>query len=533
LKAPEPGPNLTEMADPTPPRRRRLAATLGRLSPPVLALVGILVASGVAGGGYYAYRTYDYVQHDNDFCMSCHLMSQPFEAFARSAHQGLGCKACHRPNLLQRTEMGLTGLIDDPDQISTHAEVPNDVCAECHIEGDPEKWRLVANSAGHRVHLESDDPALIGLKCVECHSTSIHEFSPIDRTCSQSGCHEDAVIRLGRMGDLTVHCAACHTFVAPAAPEPGILGTELDQAILPDQDECLSCHAMRALVELPDPDPHQGACAACHNPHTQTEPEQAAESCATAGCHENPRSLTSFHAGLESEVLRDCARCHRAHDFSLDGSDCASCHEGIQGVDPAQTMPDFTHADHELVDCASCHSSTAGHGLVSVTTVQDCRGCHHTPPVSRTCARCHQPSDAPTESFRVVRAVSFSVGTEDPRRTLNFPHDRHASIDCGRCHTQGLALDPPATLDCAGCHQEHHTPTSDCASCHRVAPVAAHPPAQAHVTCSGSSCHQSVPFETIPRTREFCLGCHQDQRQHEAPRACADCHTLPAPLPQR
>jgi nitrate/TMAO reductase-like tetraheme cytochrome c subunit len=521
------------MVDRTPSRMSRLGQTLGRLSPPLLALVGVLVMVGVGGGGYYAYRTYDYVQHDNDFCMSCHLMAEPFEAFAQSDHQGLGCKACHRPNLLQRSQMGLTAVVDDPDAISTHAQVPNEVCAECHVQGDPEKWRLIANSAGHRVHLESDDPALDGLRCVECHSTSIHEFAPIDRTCSQSGCHDDAVIQLGEMGNLTIHCAACHTFVAPPAQQPNLLGSELDAAFLPDQEECLSCHVMRTLVELPDPDPHGGGCAACHNPHTQSDPSQAAESCATAGCHESPRSLTSFHAGLETDVLTDCVACHRAHDFSLDGSDCASCHEGMAVVDPVQAVLDFTHDDHELVECASCHTSTAGHGLVSIATVEDCRSCHHTEPVSRSCERCHEPSDAPDESFRTTRSVSYSVGTEDPARTLTFPHPQHADIDCGRCHTQGLALEPPASLDCVGCHEDHHTAESDCASCHRVAPVAAHPPSQAHITCSGASCHENVPFATIPRTRAFCLGCHQDLRQHEAPRACAECHTLPAPLPQR
>ena len=71
--------------------------------------------------------------------------------------------------------------------ISVHADVPNRTCAECHIEGDPERWRVIANSVGHRVHLESSE--LDGLQCVECHATSIHEFAPIDQTCAQSGCH--------------------------------------------------------------------------------------------------------------------------------------------------------------------------------------------------------------------------------------------------------------------------------------------------------------------------------------------------------
>ena len=520
------------MADASPSRFRRLLDAFGRLSPAMLAVIGVLVAAGVGGGGYYAYRTYDYVQHDNDFCMSCHLMAQPFEDFAESAHQGLGCKACHRPTLFERSAMGVTAFVEDPDEVSEHAAVPNEVCAECHIQGDPERWRSIANSAGHRVHLESEDPVLAGLQCVECHATSIHEFAPIDRTCAQSQCHADNVIQLGAMGELTIHCAACHTFVAPLAAEPTLLGNEVDAAILPDYDECLSCHVMRTLIELPDPDPHEGGCAACHNPHTQSTPAEAATSCATAACHSDVRSITPFHVGLDAPLVADCLYCHQAHDFALSGSNCAGCHEGMTAVDAPDALLDFAHTEHETVECASCHASTAGHGTVALTALQDCRSCHHAQPVSQSCANCHAAGDVPDESYRLTQAMTFSVGTADPARTVTFPHAEHGALDCASCHTQGLAMSVPTDLDCRSCHTEHHTAESDCASCHRVAPVQAHPPTQAHVTCSGSGCHTEVPFDTVPRTRAFCLGCHQDLREHEPERTCAECHTLPAPLPQ-
>jgi hypothetical protein len=503
-----------------------------RFSPAMLAVVGVVLAGSLGGGGYYAYRTYEFVQHDNDFCMSCHLMSEPFERFAESEHQGLGCKACHRPTLFERSAMGLSQFIENPEEVSEHSAVPNEVCSECHIDGDPERWRSIANSVGHRVHFESDDPVLEGLKCVECHATSIHEFAPIDRTCAQSQCHADNTIQLGGMSDLTIHCAACHTFVAPAAGEPSLLGNELEAALLPDYDECFSCHVMRTLVEMPDSDPHEGGCGACHNPHTQSEPAEAVGSCATAACHQDVRSLTPYHQGLEAPLVADCLYCHQAHDFALDGSDCASCHEGMATVDAPGALLDFAHEEHEPVECGSCHASTEGHGTASLTTVQDCRSCHHTQPVSQSCNRCHESGDVPAESYRLVRAMTFSVGTEDPSRTVTFPHEQHGEIDCASCHTQGLELSVPADLSCEGCHTDHHTDESDCASCHQVAPVEAHPPTQGHITCSGSGCHTSVPFATVPRTRAFCLGCHQDLREHEPERTCSECHTLPAPLPQ-
>lgn len=204
----------------------------------------------------------------------------------------------------------------------------------------------------------------------------------------------------------------------------------------------------------------------------------------------------------------------------------------VDSVQAAQVVPGFTHAEHESVQCYTCHENTDAHGALIVTTIQDCRRCHHSPPTSAPCARCHASDDAPDEGFGMVQAVSFSVGTADSRRTLAFSHEPHADVDCARCHTQGLALLAPANLDCAGCHEDHHTPQSDCAACHVAAPVEAHPPSEAHVTCSGVACHQRVPFQTVPRTRDFCLGCHQDMREHEVARACAECHTLPAPRPQ-
>jgi hypothetical protein len=237
-------------------------------------------------------------------------------------------------------------------------------------------------------------------------------------------------------------------------------------------------------------------------------------------------AVTGVAVGVGAATGRDAA----AAPWDAEG--LTAFHGSVAAVDLVQARPPFTHANHGTVDCVTCHTGTDGHGSLSVTTIQDCRGCHHTEPLSRSCARCHAAADAPDASFSVVRAVEFSVGARDPQRELTFPHGEHSGIDCARCHTQGSALAVAANLDCSSCHQDHHTPQSDCASCHVAAPVSAHPPSEAHVTCSGAACHQRVPFESVPRTRAFCLGCHQDLREHEAPTACAECHSLPAPRPQ-
>jgi nitrate/TMAO reductase-like tetraheme cytochrome c subunit len=562
---------------------------LSRLPLAAFALIAVGILAGVGAGGYYAYQTYDYVQHDNDFCMSCHLMEQPYEQFGQSAHRGLGCKACHQPTLIARTQMALTQVVENPEDISVHAEVPNERCAGCHIEGNPEEWRLIANSVGHRVHMESSDSVLQGLQCVECHSTSVHEFSPVDRTCAQSQCHVDSTIQLGGMSDLTIHCAACHSFVAPIAAaaiadaeETGAMAQgAVDAAILPDREQCFSCHVMRTLAQMPNPDPHGGVCASCHNPHTQEIPSEAYTSCATAGCHSEADAISGFHRGLQPGILEDCAACHQAHDFSANGDDCVNCHTGIMEDDmsvpgmsgagmrfsppdtsgaelaslllepsasplanltgfgvgwwvhapaaPQQEQPQFRHSQHRDVSCGNCHSNTESHGGLIVRTLNDCRDCHHAEPVANSCVRCHESSDMPSQQFQAVRDVSFSVGRA-AQRTLTFEHGPHEDLDCASCHTEGNTRSA-VDADCASCHEDHHDPENQCVSCHQAAPVSAHPPSEAHVTCSGSGCHSDVPFDAVPRTRQVCLGCHQNRQDHRPGRVCAECHALPDPRP--
>ena len=76
----------------------------------------VLVVAGASVGGVFAYRSYNYVQHDNDICLSCHLMQDPYERFSQSDHRGLGCKACHQPTPVVRANMALTQVLALSDE---------------------------------------------------------------------------------------------------------------------------------------------------------------------------------------------------------------------------------------------------------------------------------------------------------------------------------------------------------------------------------------------------------------------------------
>lgn len=514
----------------------------------------MLIALGAAA--VYGYRMYDYVQHDNDFCLGCHLMVDPYERFARSEHRGLGCKACHQPTMTVRTKMALTQVIKNPAELETHAEVPNERCEECHVKGDPAEWRQISSSAGHRVHFESGKKELEGLKCVECHSSSVHEFAAADKTCAQSGCHEGVKIQLGKMGKLTLHCAACHEFSRPVTAD--VKGDSLQGALRPQAQECLSCHAMRQLVaeQFTGEDPHDAECGACHNPHEQTTPAEAVKNCANSGCHTQPDTISPMHRGLAGGVLQQCTQCHQAHKFKTRGTQCMDCHRDIlndppsaprqigaksraaisfvhasqQQKPPVQTESGsrFSHARHRQVRCESCHDSRRQHGAIVVTSNRDCQSCHHgNQQVSASCTSCHQANEYSSRAYPVRQRFSLSVG--QPRvkeRRITFDHRRHAQVACSQCHRDELTRSAEK-LHCNSCHADHHKPTESCMACHPTPKQGVHN-RNVHVGCAGSGCHSQLPVHGVPRTRAFCTACHQDMLNHKPGGNCADCHRLPA-----
>ncbi len=505
---------------------------------------------------------YEYVQHDNEFCLSCHLMVDPYERFARSEHRDLGCKACHQPTLLARSKMALTQIIENPEELQTHAEVPNERCEACHIKGDPERWKQVASTAGHRVHFESPHKALEGLQCVECHSSSLHEFAATDKTCGQSGCHENTQIQLGKMGQLTMHCAACHEFNRPVAQT--VRADSLHGALTPRGEECLSCHAMRQLVaeQFTADDPHNAQCGACHNPHEQRTPREAVNSCANSGCHSRADTITPMHVGLPATVMQDCVQCHVAHRFAVRGNQCLDCHRDVfegngngqgQGkgagagagaraadvqvvryVHVTQQSPQtsnraFSHNRHRNVQCQSCHDSSRSHGAITVRTARDCQSCHHgNQQVAANCTGCHERNEFGNQRYTVAQRFNLSAGAgRTVTRNTGFTHEPHEQIACAQCHRDPLTRST-TDLQCNSCHQDHHKPTASCMSCHPPARAGAHN-RNVHVGCGGSGCHSELPVVSVPRTRAFCLACHQDMVNHQPRGNCADCHRLPPP----
>lgn len=473
-----------------------------------LAATALFVSAAI-----YAYRTYDYIQHDNDFCLSCHLMVDPFERFARSAHREMGCKSCHQPTIVARSQMALTQIIENPDSLQTHAEVPNERCAECHIDGDPEQWTLVANSAGHRVHFESKEPELQGLQCVQCHASSLHEFTAADQTCGQSNCHTDVRVQLGKMGDFTIHCAACHAFSAPVPDTAGVASAAL--ALRPARNECFSCHAMRTLVEMPADDPHEGVCASCHNPHTQTTPAQAVETCATNGCHTRADTITAFHRGLAPGILERCTACHAAHAFRAPGTDCVDCHKDIDA-----------HADTARMRTGGMRMSslTPGHpAAASAGARSDVAPRNPWLHLARAApAGRRAPAPDPADLAPAPQAVRSPPRQQAPQiDSTRFRHTMHRIVACTECHSTDESHGTLTVTTPRDCQRCHHSPRfaqgpRGCARCHA-------PEEFASKAITRSQTLRFIDGRTDTRSLPF------DHRAHES-RTCTECHTTPVTL---
>jgi hypothetical protein len=289
--------------------------------------VAVIVAAGAAGS-VAGYQVYDFVEHDNRFCTGCHVMADAYLRFEESAHVGLGCKDCHAQPRTESARQLYLWVLARPEEVGPHSPVPDARCTSCHIDDDPEsQWPQIAASLGHRIHFESDDTELREVMCVSCHGVAVHEWTTATSTCGD--CHEaEARAQLGRMGAETeLHCVACHDFMAEDPTD--LPGAHEGMAILPDAPQCMACHDMEEILpeEEFEADPHGAVCGACHNPHEQDTPFDAIGTC--QDCHVDVETLTIFHTGTHAPLLPNCAECHSAHTWSVEGTQCQDCHDTV------------------------------------------------------------------------------------------------------------------------------------------------------------------------------------------------------------
>ncbi len=548
-----------------------------------LAAAAAAVVVGFAGFGT---ASWSYMQHDNGFCTGCHVMSPAYARFIESKHDTLSCHACHQQSIVASMRQLYLWVAERPEQIGPHAKVPTEVCSRCHVTGSGrETWQHIASTAGHRTHLESGSAVLKDIQCVTCHGLEVHRFAPVDSTCAQALCHVTTGITLGKMqAQTSLHCVTCHRFtreVPTFLPQDSARGR-----LVPGVSECFSCHEMRAILAEFDAarDPHAGACGACHDPHEQARPQEAAATCTTSGCHADWRA-EPFHMGVRHRKLgQQCTLCHLPHAAKVDASDCAGCHAAVRErraggrrltpplpfdttkalhtvswrapaperprgkgdavlpdpgpapraaprPPPAAAPPDtFPHDRHESLACIACHLSQREHGRLTFQPPRGCQICHHEAPAKLDCARCHTEGElARPDSVTVKVAVSGSPAREHPAR---FDHAQHRGTPCLDCHATAVTLAAaPPVASCKECHDDHHAAGRRCGACHAAdsdEAVEAHaPPERGHLACD--ACHAPETVARLMPDRAFCVTCHAEQRRHYAAEECTVCHFQAAP----
>lgn len=554
----------------------------------VVVLVALAVTAGTIG--------WNYIQHDNGFCTGCHIMGPAYEAFTVSEHSDLQCHDCHQQSIWASSRQLIMWVGERPDEIGSHADIPNSICENCHDTGESETWEHIEATAGHRVHLESDDSDLADVTCLTCHAPDVHQFSPVNATCAQAGCHEDMEVTLGGMADQTsLHCAVCHEFTVDVAA----LATQDSAAssLVPNFARCTSCHQMAEMLAdfEPEKEPHGARCGVCHDAHKQTLAGDAAETCAE--CHDDWGS-EPFHVGRDhGNTAPDCTLCHVPHSAKVDASDCAGCHARVVGnpeapaavrrrlrrtapfdtaaalresraspprptpgpsreheplprslgtlasaADPNVDLPmllpvpadSFEHSVHQKLTCVTCHTTSEGHGGLTFQQPRGCQICHHRAPARSECAECHEDAES-LPGVTAELTIHPVSDAEAIHRTAEFAHPNHAELACVECHTTPVTLEPIEDVaTCASCHEQHHAADVTCAGCHTADARVE----QAHAPPSPAheacaACHTPSTISAMAPDREFCLACHEDQVEHEPDGACTTCHLLESPADYR
>ena len=292
----------------------------------------------VAGGGYTAYRFYDFTQNNPKFCSGCHIMEPAFATWAKSEHQTVNCHDCHHLSVPEMNSLLISFVFHRPTQVpERHGKniVGSKYCNQCHTEG---KAKRINRSLFHARHVYMEQR-----ECTDCHGElgpnkeGLHRFLPTEKFCLK--CHPEKPVHGEAMGGLA--CINCHT--------------ERTADFKPGRKKCLYCHGAdekvrKELVEggtidvryfQPDPavikkatkisftekSPMQFYCYECHKPHTPGKVRPKTEDCLK--CHASVHRVGKHRVHLNMDM--QCKDCHRPHTWKVTEAtariDCVKCHE--------------------------------------------------------------------------------------------------------------------------------------------------------------------------------------------------------------
>lgn len=259
-----------------------------------LKIVGFLVLMAMIAGGIPLYKTYRYVEHDVNFCQSCHIMKKAFTTWGQNAHKGVNCKICHVQDMPGRMAMALRAAIGKED-VGPHAKLDRTVCEQCHLNTKAAVTKNVLGTVGHEKHVIKN-----GMQCVTCHFGKLHNTKTTAENCQT--CHmKSRIDETSAMSGLS--CTDCHAFLAK---------TKNTKSLKPTKESCFACHEQKEFS--PPKSPMQFECSVCHKPHS--DPTITPANCMSQ-CHV---SIAGDKKHIERGVftgnnLKKCTECHPAHKW--------------------------------------------------------------------------------------------------------------------------------------------------------------------------------------------------------------------------
>ncbi len=333
----------------------------------------------------------------------------------------------------------------------------------------------------------SDDPRRP--VCIACHRPALIDRlargggGAIPSSFPPYGADGEFAIALSHAAHASVSggCRACHA--TPA--EPGQSAT----APARGHTRCAGCHARGAGNVT------MSTCARCHTPaigpvrrpHREAGPfpvrarfshrKHLARGAACSACHAAAAAATGDLVPAPGKP--QCAGCHDGKKaFGMVAAECRRCHAAPEREEPAPERKQrarFSHASHEHSDCKLCHQMD-GRGMPGPIGRghRPCgdASCHASDFAERapvTCSVCHARAEPWRELHmdpQPADAIEFAVA---------FPHAKHGSATCARCHQvkpsgRFGATGGHGSCTGAGCHARSGgaRPTFDeCASCHQ------------------------------------------------------------------
>lgn len=257
---------------------------------------------------------------------------------------------------------------------------------------------------------------------------------------------------------------------------------------------CRSCHTMiNAWARWKTSEHSKVNCHDCHRQSKVDSLEQLAKYLA-----QRPDTV-SKHAEVPDRV---CAKCHESGNPAW-----------IQVINTAGHR---VHAEQKGIPCTTCHSTSL----------------HRFHPTTQLCATCHGDHVTGDKAIKVHGMDEFQCLTCHDFLRENSPL-RPVRESCLDCHTRLLKqtrvtwpAGAPMQFPCGQCHKPHlkAEPIVDCQACHGNIPQQGLHAGKGHAPASCLSCHQ--PHRWKVDSRQPCLACHADRKDHQGEWPCAMCHSF-------